>query len=197
SGVRFAARHIAFAANTIGVSFTPAKDGCCLSRSRMSIIAVTSTLRNSVTCGAVNALSTIAWAVALRTPLIGTRVSREPSSGAVAGAGRSGVSGVAVAATPLAACCTSSLVITPPAAEPVTLYRFTPRSLASFRTGGFANGTRLPAAGVVGSPAGVVDAAAGEAPETTSGEGDVAVEPAAGVAVVLRGRRVVELSVEP
>ena len=39
---------------------------------------VTSTVIHSVTCGAVNAESTIAWAIILRTPLIGLRCSRSP-----------------------------------------------------------------------------------------------------------------------
>ncbi len=37
---------------------------------------VTSIVTHSVTCGAVNAEETIAWAVILRTPFTGTRVSR-------------------------------------------------------------------------------------------------------------------------
>lgn len=48
--------------------------------SRNSIIGVTSMVRNSVTCGAVYALCTIAAAVILRTPLIGTRRSRVAGS---------------------------------------------------------------------------------------------------------------------
>jgi hypothetical protein len=42
-----------------------------------------------VTCGAVNALATIAAAVALRTPFTGIRVSPD----AVPGAGREGTTG--------------------------------------------------------------------------------------------------------
>ena len=37
---------------------------------------VTSIVTHSVTCGAVNAEATIAWAIILRTPLTGSRVSR-------------------------------------------------------------------------------------------------------------------------
>ena len=42
---------------------------------------VTSTVRNSVTCGAVKALATIAAAVCLRTPLIGIRCSPPTATG--------------------------------------------------------------------------------------------------------------------
>ena len=52
-----------------------------LSFSRVSIIGVTSTVTNSVTCGAVNALAVIAAAVALRTPLMGTRRSSAVGAG--------------------------------------------------------------------------------------------------------------------
>ena len=51
-----------------------------LSDATSSIVGVTSTVRNVVTCGAVKALRTIACAVCLRTPRIGVRVVREPSS---------------------------------------------------------------------------------------------------------------------
>ena len=43
------------------------------------LVGVTSTVRNTVAWGAPNALRTIASAVALRTPRIGMRVSRDPS----------------------------------------------------------------------------------------------------------------------
>ena len=49
---------------------------------------VASTVTHSVTCGAVNADATIAWAVTLRTPLIGTRVSLAASTAMLPGAGR-------------------------------------------------------------------------------------------------------------
>jgi hypothetical protein len=39
------------------------------------MVGVTSTVMNSVTCGAVNAEATIAAAMCLRTPLTGMRVS--------------------------------------------------------------------------------------------------------------------------
>ena len=44
-----------------------------------AVVRVTSTVWKTVTCGAVNALATIASAVRLRTDFTGTRVSR-PSS---------------------------------------------------------------------------------------------------------------------
>ncbi|OPZ50636.1 MAG: hypothetical protein BWY91_02809 [bacterium ADurb.BinA028] len=44
------------------------------------MVRVTSTMIHSVTCGAVNADPTIAAAVILRTPLIGTRVSPRASA---------------------------------------------------------------------------------------------------------------------
>jgi hypothetical protein len=122
------ARHTAFAAKASGVSFTPAKEGWLFSFSRSSIIGVTSTVRNSVTCGAVNALWTTACAVALRTLLIGTRRSRGPP--VTTGAGVAGP----------AARSTSSRVITP-SADPASAARSTPSSFASLRTGGFASGT--------------------------------------------------------
>src|SRR5690606_27663673 len=90
-----------------------------------------STVRNSVTCGAVNALRTIASAVALRTPLTGTRRSDRPA-------------GAAADVFPLAAASTSSRVITPLAPEPVIERRSTPSVLASLRTGGLASGTWPP-----------------------------------------------------
>ena len=56
-------------------------------------MAVTSTVRKVVTCGAVKALRTIASAVCLRTPRIGMRVVRSPGVG---GARRSSTTGAAV-----------------------------------------------------------------------------------------------------
>ncbi len=63
-----------------------------LSSSTSFIVRVMSKVTNSVTCGAVKAEPTIAAAVAFRTPLMGTRVSRAPgateasTAGAAAGA---------------------------------------------------------------------------------------------------------------
>ncbi len=116
----------------------------CLSSSTSFMVRVTSTVTNSVTCGAVNAEPTIAWAVALRTPLIGTRVSRAVSyEAAGAGAAAAGVStgaGAAVGAGGATAACTSSRVMMPSGPDGITVARSTPRSLASLRTGGLASG---------------------------------------------------------
>ena len=48
------------------------------------MVRVTSTVTHSVTCGAVKAEPTIAPAIILRTPLIGSRVSRSPVAAATA-----------------------------------------------------------------------------------------------------------------
>ncbi|OLT52595.1 hypothetical protein BJF88_13275 [Cellulosimicrobium sp. CUA-896] len=45
---------------------------CVRSRARSSVLRVTSAVRNTLACGAVNALATIAAAVCLRTPRTGT-----------------------------------------------------------------------------------------------------------------------------
>ena len=76
SGVFAAARMTALATNSSGETLTSRNSRRAATRSRSSIIAVTSQVMNSVTCGAVNADATIAAAVCLRTPLIGIRVSR-------------------------------------------------------------------------------------------------------------------------
>ena len=91
--------------------------------------AVTSTVRNSVTCGAVNALRTIAAAVCLRTPVIGMRVSRggccrRPTSAAArrrAGTRRPTPCGPGHARTSTsdAAASTSSRVMSPRSPVPV------------------------------------------------------------------------------
>ncbi len=109
-----------------------------------SIVAVTSIVRNSVTCGAVNALRTIAAAVCLRTPLIGMRVSAGRSAPACAVAVRSVASSPvsAGASVPDAAASTSARVMSPRSPVPVTSARSIPRSRASLRTGGVERGAR-------------------------------------------------------
>ncbi len=100
----------------------------CFSSSTSFIVRVTSTVTNSVTCGAVNAEPTIAAAVALRTPFTGTRVSRDVSyvaEGARGATGAAGATGVAACAG-AAAACTSSRVITPSGPDGVTVARSTP-----------------------------------------------------------------------
>ena len=67
-----------------------------------SMVGVTSTVWNVVTCGAVKALRTIASAVNLRTPRIGMRVvrlasSREGAAGRRRGRGRGGGAGAGAA----------------------------------------------------------------------------------------------------
>src|SRR5207247_2721909 len=130
----------------------PANSGSSRSRSTAAIMAVTSTCRNSVTCGAVKALALTAAAVCFRTPRTATRSSRGPDAAAVqadtvAGAtagvadGAAGAAGVAGAAT---AACTSARVMVPSGPVPASPARSTPRSFASFRTGGLAAG-RTPA----------------------------------------------------
>ncbi len=141
----------ALATNSKGLIRRPASSGRAASRVRSAIIRVTSTVRNSVTCGAVKALATIAAAVCLRTPLIGIRCSRPsvpvsatgkrttvPASAASSDGVRAG------AAIPVRAASTSARVMTPPAPVPVTVVRSTPRSLAYLRTGGLANGRGAP-----------------------------------------------------
>ena len=66
----------AFAITSSGLTRTPAKSGEALSRLTNSIVRVALTSVNTLTCGAVNALDTIAFAIALRTPLTGIRSSR-------------------------------------------------------------------------------------------------------------------------
>ena len=80
SGLRLTASSSALATNSSGVTFTPANSGSACSRVRSSIVGVMSSVRNSVTCGALKALPTIAAAVILRTPLIGMRCSRVAGS---------------------------------------------------------------------------------------------------------------------
>src|SRR5665811_1757099 len=93
----------------------------------------------------------MAWAVILRTPLIGMRTSRspvEPKTGATyfdepAAADPSPSS---VASPPPAAYASTSARLTmPPSPDPATCERSIPRSLANLRTGGLARALLLPA----------------------------------------------------
>ena len=142
SGVRRSARQTALAMTNSGDILISANSRRALSRSSSSMVAVTSQVTHSLTCGAVNADCTIAWAVALRTPLIGMRV--RPSD--AGGPGSTDQQIAAPAPSSLLRCeaaRTSSRVITPPGPLPVSCRRSTPRSLASLRTGGLAS-TRRP-----------------------------------------------------
>ncbi len=75
-GLRCTAQMIAFAITSSGLMRTPANDGLSRSRRTNSIVRVAFTSVKTLTCGAVNALDTIAVAIALRTPLTGIRSSR-------------------------------------------------------------------------------------------------------------------------
>jgi hypothetical protein len=134
-GWRCAASSTALATNSRGLTLTPARSGRAASRVRSFIIRVTSTVRNSVTCGAVNALDTIAAAVCLRTPLIGIRWSSPAGATAACGTAAAARSGA-----PFAASSTSARVMTPPGPLPEIDARSTPRSFAYLRTGGLASG---------------------------------------------------------
>ncbi len=134
-------------------AITPSRDAASplpLSIATSSSVRLTSTVRNTVTCGAENALATIAAAVALRTPLIGVRRSpgADDAAGRCVGAatdfdvdGAARRDGCAGAPRPPAgavetAPSTSSRVIRPSAPVPVMRVRSTPRLWASLRTGG-------------------------------------------------------------
>src|SRR5690606_31224835 len=166
----------------------PANSGLFLSFSRSSIMGVTSTVRNSVTCGAVYALATMACAVALRTPRMGTRRSRVAGStaGCAALAAPVAAGGVEV---PSAARSTSSRVITSPWAAPGTVRRSTPSSLASLRTGGFANGTNVEAEAGEGGTAGLVMSSTAVRGLTTSTVCTGSGAPVRTAAAFLRGLR--------
>ncbi len=79
-GCRRTATSSAFATNSSGDTLTPANSGKSRARRTAAIVSVTSTCRNSVTWGAVNALATIAAAVCLRTPRTGIRSSAGASA---------------------------------------------------------------------------------------------------------------------
>ena len=174
----------ALATSSSGETRTSAKSGRAFSRSTADIVSVMSICRNSVTCGAVNALTDTAAAVCLRTPRIGIRSSLTPA--AVAGAAAAGASGASAAAS------TSSRVTVLPGPVPVTVARSTPRSRASLRTGGLAStATRL-----AGSGAASAAAAAGSGDPVTGAAAGAPV-PGAAAAGFLRGRRVVGPSFTP
>ena len=123
---------------------TPAKSGDFFSRRTNSIVRVASTSTNTLTCGAVKALVTIAVAIALRTPFTGMRSSRS-----------SGHSGVSMLWNTLAcwlARITSSRVISPERPVGTTPARSTPRSLASLRMGGLAGAATARRTGGGGAP---------------------------------------------
>ncbi len=141
SGNSRTAASSALATSSSIVTRVSANAGSALSLSTSRTERVTSTVTNSVTCGAVKALADIAAAVALRTPLTGIRVVSASFT---------------TAGGPSACRSTSSRVTVSP--DALTSARSTPSSFASLRTGGFA---RTPAAGADPLPAGCAEAAAG------------------------------------
>ena len=155
-----------------------------------------------MTCGAVNALDTMAAAMCLRTPRTGMRSSPPGTVGEVAvrdpfpdWAERACVSAVA-------ARCTSSRVIEPSGPLPASAARLMPRSLASLRTGGLASvgldcarTAATPGSAARGSVARGSVASSGASTGTSGAVGTSAVSgrPAA----VLRARRVVDKVLTP
>ena len=140
-----------------------------------------------MTCGAVNALDTMAAAMCLRTPRTGMRSSPPGTVGEVAvrdpfpdWAERACVSAVA-------ARCTSSRVIEPSGPLPASVARLMPRSLASLRTGGLASARTAGTPGSAGTSGGSTGTSA------AVGTSAVAGRPAA----VRRARRVVEEALTP
>jgi len=75
SGCLATAMSSARATKSSGEGRSSANSGSSRTRLTAAIVSVTSTCRNSVTCGAVNALDTMAAAMCLRTPRIGMRSS--------------------------------------------------------------------------------------------------------------------------
>src|SRR3954447_25689089 len=147
---------------------------------------VTSTVTNSVTCGAVNADAVMFCAVSLRTPFTGTRCSRDASQTAAAGPAATGAGDTGTAT----AVSTSARVIEPCGPEPVSADRSTPRSRASFRTGGLArtDPCPLPHAVTLGGAAGATGAAAGPATAGPATAGPATAGPAtAGPATAAAG----------
>src|SRR5699024_565120 len=149
-GLRPTAQATALATMSSGETLTYSpRNFVDLSRRTIAIVSVTSTSRNSVTCGIVNAESTMAYAISFAPPWDGRRSASSPRPRAEAAA-------VAVAPdvgadTWSAAPRTSSRVTSPWGPVATTWERSTPRSFASLRTGGFANGLAAPAGTAAGS----------------------------------------------
>ena len=143
SGCLATAMSSARATKSSGDTRSSANSGSSRTRRTAAIVSVTSTWRNSVTCGAVNALDTMAAAMCLRTPRTGMRSSPRGLASVVRRQALAPFStteypertGVPVAA----ARCTSSRVIEPAGPLPASSARLMPRSLASLRTGGLAS----------------------------------------------------------
>src|SRR3954451_1632966 len=75
-GLRRTAQMTAFAITSSGDTRTFAKSDDAFRRLTYSIVRVASTSTKTLTCGAEKALSTMAEAIALRTPRTGMRSSR-------------------------------------------------------------------------------------------------------------------------
>ena len=140
------------ATKSSGDTRTSANSGSSRTRRTAAIVSVTSTCRNSVTCGAVNALDTMAAAMCLRTPRIAMRSSMPGLGTAAEAAIRTPFSETAY---PERTGCQQSRhaarqsrVIEPSGPLPASSARLMPRSLASLRTGGLAS---VRTAGVSGS----------------------------------------------
>ncbi|CRF28929.1 Uncharacterised protein [Mycobacterium tuberculosis] len=131
------------------VSLTPFFSAIGFAFVRSATSCVTSTSSINVTCGAVYTLFTIAFAIALRMPLSGTRSSsRFPLTAAVAAGAAFDASGAAASCAaglppPFTNPSTSSFVTRPFFPVAVTSAMFTPFSRASLRTLGVANTSRL------------------------------------------------------
>ena len=180
SGCLATAASSARATKSIGDTRTPAYSASSRTRRTAAIVSVTSTCRNSVTCGAVNALDTMAAAMCLRTPRIEMRSSVPRRAGRPVPAPLPDTEWPErPMVSPAAARCTSSRVIDPSGPVPASLARLMPRSLASLRTGGLAR-ARMAGVAAAGVPAAGISAAG-----------------AAMTGTVLRARRLVDASLTP
>ena len=155
-----------------------------------------------MTCGAVNALDTMAAAMCLRTPRTGMRSSPPGTVGEVAVRDPFPDSAERACVSAVAARCTSSRVIEPSGPLPASAARLMPRSLASLRTGGLASvglaGARAAGHARLGGPwfgSPWFRASSGASTGTSGAVGTSAVSgrPAA----VLRARRVVDEVLTP
>ena len=195
SGCLATAMSSARATKSSGDTRRPANSGSSRTRRTAAIVSDTSTCRNSVTCGAVNALDTMAAAMCLRTPRTGMRSSLPGLAAVGKVAVRTPFSKMAerTCVSVDAARCTSFLVIEPSGPLPASSARLMPRSLASLRTGGLASARTAGAPGSAGSSSGSADSAG---PVGTSAVSGRAAAAATGCGV-FRARRVVDEALTP
>ena len=139
---------------------------------------------NSVTWGAEKALSTIASAISLRTPLTGMRRSRVVGSTSRATAGSSACTGAPAAST-------SVRVTAPPGPVPRRTVRSTPSSFASLRTGGLARTVTAPDRAAAVRPTCAADTRAG------AGAGGTGATTGAAITASTRARRVAVTDLGP